>query len=63
MLDFRVRELINSLDPEFRVPVSQALRACDGSLLSFQQELAAQTWDHPSLPVQEIVDRVAFDVV
>lgn len=61
-LDIRINQMINSLEPEFRIPVVNALRASDGTLLSFQQELSAQTWDTPELPVQDILDKVAFDV-
>lgn len=61
-LDIRINQMINSLEPEFRIPVVNALRTSDGTLLSFQQELAAQVWDTPELPVQDILDRVAFDV-
>lgn len=58
-LDIRIGQMINSLDPEFRIPVITALRTSDGSVVSFQQELAAQVWDMPGLPVQEILDRLA----
>lgn len=61
-LDIRINQMINSLEPEFRIPVVNALRTSDGTFLSFQQELAAQVWDMPELPVQDILDRVAFDV-
>lgn len=61
-LDIRINRMINSLEPEFRIPVVNALRASDGTLLSFQQELSAQVWDTPELPVQDILDLVAFDV-
>jgi hypothetical protein len=62
-LDIRVKMVVNNIEPEFRVPVVNALQASDGTLLSFQQELSAQVWDMPELPVQDIMDRVAFDVV
>ena len=62
-LDIRINIMLNSLDPEFRIPVVNALRASDGTLLSFHQELSAQVWDTPELPVQDIMDRIAFDVV
>lgn len=61
-LDVRICKVINGLDLEFRVPVLNAVRASDGTMLSFQQELAAQAWDMPELPVQDILDLVAFDV-
>ena len=62
-LDIRINQMINSLEPEFRIPVVNALRASDGTVLSFSQELAAQTWDNPELPVQNILDKLMFDVV
>lgn len=62
MLDHRVREVINGLEPEFRIPVQRALKASDGTVLSFQQELSAMAWDYPRLPVQDIVDRICWDV-
>lgn len=61
-LDVRINRMINALEPEFRIPVVNALRSSDGTLLSFQQELSAQVWDMPELPVQDIVDLIAFDV-
>ena len=61
-LDVRINLIINKLEPEFRMPVVNALRASDGSFLSFQEELVSQTWEVPELPVQDILDRVAFDV-
>ncbi len=62
-LDIRINQMINSLEPECRIPVVNALRASDGTVLSFSQELSAQTWDHPELPVQDILDKLMFDVV
>jgi hypothetical protein len=62
-LDGRIASTINSIDPEHRMSVITALNASDGTVLSFQQELAAQIWDNPSLPVQEILDKIIFDVV
>ena len=61
-LDVRICKVINGLDLEFRVPVLNAVRASDGTMLSFQQELSVQAWDMPELPVQDILDLVAFDV-
>lgn len=61
-LDIRINRMINSLEPEFRMPVVNALKSSDGTLLSFQEELVSQTWEVPELPVQDILDRVAFDV-
>jgi hypothetical protein len=50
------------IEREFRVPVSVAFKQSDGTFLSFQQELSAQVWDHPDLPVQEILDKLAYDL-
>jgi len=61
-LDIRISSVINTIDCEFRMPVINALKASDGTLLSFQEELTAQTWDNPELPVLEIMDKIAFDV-
>ena len=61
-LDGRIAAVINTIEPEFRIPVVNALRASDGTVLSFQQELSAQIWDTPDLPVQEILDKIIFDV-
>lgn len=62
VLDGRIAAVINSIDPEHRMAVISALKASDGTVLSFQQELAAQIWDTPELPVQEILDKIIFDV-
>jgi len=62
-LDIRINQMINSLEPEFRIPVVNALRTSDGTLLSFSEELTAQAWDTPDLPIQDILDKVAYDVV
>lgn len=58
-IDKKVGNLINNLEPEFRIPVVNALRLSDGSFISFQQELAAQVWEMPTLPVQDIIDRLS----
>jgi hypothetical protein len=62
VLAIRINKIINSLEPECRIPVVQALRTSDGTFLSFQQELAAHSWENPNLPVQDILDSVAFDI-
>lgn len=62
VLNNRIHTVINELEPEFRVPVYTAARNSDGTVLSFQQELSAQTWDYPELPIQEIMDKVCYDV-
>lgn len=62
ILNNRIQAVINQLPAEFRVPVYTAARHSDGTVLSFQQELSAQTWDYPELPIQEIMDKVCYDV-
>jgi hypothetical protein len=62
-LDGRVAVMINSIDPEFRISIINALKASDGTVLSFQEELNAQVWDMPELPVQDIMEKIAFDVL
>ena len=62
VLQFRLHELINNLDMEHRVPVSNAFKQSDGSWASFAAELSAMTWDFPELPVQDILDKVAYDL-
>lgn len=62
VIDARISKIIGSIDREFRIPVMEAVQNCDGSYLSFQEELSSQVWDYRDLPVQEILDRVAYDV-
>lgn len=61
-LDTRIAVVINDVEPEFRMSVLTALKASDGTLLSFQEELNAQIWENPELPVQAILEKIAFDV-
>jgi len=61
-LKFRLHELMPTIEREFRIPVSVAFKQSDGTFLSFQQELSAQSWDYPDLPVQEILDKLAYDL-
>lgn len=60
-LDVRVKMIVNQLDPEFRIPVVNALKTSDGTLLSFHQELISQSWETPNLEVDNIIDLVAYD--
>lgn len=62
VIEFRVRELLTQLDREFRYPVVSAFESCDGTFMSFQEELTSKVWDYPELPVQEILDSLAYDV-
>ena len=62
-IDFRIGRVLDSLDREFRPAVLDAVKHCDGTLLSFQEELSAQTWDHPTLPVDDIINRISYDII
>jgi hypothetical protein len=59
----RISAVINKLEPEFRSPVTNAARDCDGTYLGFCSELSSQAWDYPELPVEDIQDQVAYDLV
>lgn len=61
-LSVRVNLLLSTLEREDRVPVLRALNLCDGTVLSFGEELAGQNWDFPQLNVQDIMDNLLFDV-
>lgn len=61
-LNVRVNLLLPTLEREDRVPVLRALNLCDGTVLSFGEELAGQSWDFPSLDVQSVLDNIMFDV-
>lgn len=61
-LKFRLHELMPNIEREFRIPVSIAFKQSDGTFTSFQQELSAQSWDYPDLPVQDILDKLAYDL-
>lgn len=62
-LSARITQVINKLEPEFRIPVMSAAANSDGSFLSFQMELASQVWDNPTLDVEGIINQVAYDLV
>lgn len=61
-LDVRITTIINGLEPEHRMPVILAMNNSDGTVLGFQQELAALVWEFPDLPVQMLFDRICWDV-
>lgn len=61
-LKFQLHEIMSSIDREFRIPVSVAFKQSDGTFDSFAQELSAQTWDHPAIPVQEILDKISYNL-
>ena len=61
-LQFRLHELMNSIDCEHRVPISVAFKQSDGSFSSFAAELSAVSWDYPELPVQHILDKISYDL-
>lgn len=54
-------QIVSQLAPEHRVPVAESIRFSDGSPQSFAMELTAAGWDHPDLPVQEILDQMVVD--
>ena len=58
MINTAVIKVAQTLPREFRSPVVEALNNSDGTLDSFQAELSSQTWDHPDLPVQDILDKL-----
>lgn len=53
-----IARVINEVPREFKAPVMQAFDNSDGTYLNFEQELTAQVWDHPELPIQDILDRL-----
>jgi hypothetical protein len=57
----QVRQVINSLDAEHRTVVADSLSFSDGTLASFELELTAARWEHPALPVEEIMQQVLVD--
>jgi len=61
-LQYRLQNLLLEIDREFRNPVARAFAQSDGSFASFAQELSAAAWDYPELPVQDILDKVAYDL-
>lgn len=61
-LSVRVSALVNKIDPEYRIPVMNALQTCDGSFLSFHSELECQKWDYPELPVEHLIEEICWDV-
>lgn len=61
-LSIRINNVINRIEPEHRIPVMNALRSSDGTYLSFHSELVSQTWDNPSLPVEDIIEEICWDV-
>lgn len=50
--------ILAKADVEHRVPIHEAWHTCDGTPSNFEQELYAQSWEHPNLPVQEIMQRL-----
>lgn len=61
-MEYRVRELVKGLDRELRPAVISAWEHSDGSLLSFIEELQGQQWDFPDLPVDSLIEQIAWDV-
>lgn len=61
-LQYRIQNVLLDIDREFRNPVARAFKQSDGSYLSFQEELSSMAWDYPELPVQYILDKIAYDL-
>ena len=61
-LQYRLQTLLLEINREFRNPVARAYAQSDGSFASFAAELSATAWDYPDLPVQDILDKVAYDL-
>jgi len=57
----QLARIISGLAPEHRIPVADALRHSNGDLLEFEQELRAAAWDHPELPVDDIMQSMVVD--
>lgn len=54
-------QIVSQLEPEHRLPVAEALRASGDDVMQFQQELQSQTWEHPDLPVDTIMNQIMVD--
>lgn len=61
-LSVRINNVINQIDPEFRIPVMNAMRYSDGTYLSFHNELISQSWEFPELPIEKIMEEICWDV-
>ena len=61
-LQYRIQNVLPDIEREFRNPVAKAFKQSDGSYLSFQEELSSMAWDYPELPVQYILDKIAYDL-
>ena len=61
-LSTRVKTMINKINPEYRIPLLNALQSSDGTYLSFHSELISQQWDYPDLPIEKIIDDICWDV-
>ena len=55
-----VRRIAETLPRELRPAAFIAYDFSDGTLLGFQQELAAQCFDYPELDVQDFLDKIAI---
>ena len=54
-------QIISDLSPEHRSVVVDSMRFSDGTPQSFELELTAARWDHPDLPVQDIMNQMVVD--
>lgn len=51
-------QIINDLPCEYRAPVAQAVSFSDGSRDSIRSEIQSLVWEHPDLPVDDILERL-----
>jgi hypothetical protein len=54
----KVNQLINSVEREYRTPLTTALRLSNGDCEMFAQELDSLSWDYPDLDFGRILDRL-----
>lgn len=57
----QLAQVINQIEPEHRAVVVDSLRFSDGNPENFELELTAAVWDHPDLPVQDILHQLMVD--
>jgi hypothetical protein len=57
----QLAQVINQIEPEHRTVVADSLRFSDGTPESFELELTSAVWDHPDLPVQDILHQLMVD--
>ena len=57
----QLAQAISELEPEYRAVVADSLRHSDGTPQSFEMELTAAQWEHPHLPVRQILQQIMVD--